>query len=56
MFKDYNLTQVLPLMETSILIPLNDIIRFVDEIVGTISKSEFDKFNRHRTATSYHPK
>ncbi|OHP66156.1 transposase [Staphylococcus sp. HMSC062C03] len=36
-------------METSVLIPTND-------IVETIPDNEFDEFRHHRGATSYHPK
>ena len=43
-------------METSILIPTNDISRYVNEIVETIPDNEFDEFKHHRGATSYHPK
>ena len=40
-------------METSILIPTNNISRYVNEIVETIPDNGF---NHHRGATSYHPK
>ncbi len=40
-------------METSILIPTNDISRYVNEIVETIPDNEF---KHHRGATSYPPK
>ena len=32
------------------------IARYVNEIVETIPDNEFDEFNHHRGATSYHPK
>ena len=53
MYKDYNVTQLTLPIETSILIPTNDISRYVNEIVETIPDNEF---NHHRGATSYHPK
>ncbi|BBN85772.1 transposase [Staphylococcus lugdunensis] len=40
-------------METSILIPTNDISRYVNEIVEIIPDNEF---KHHRGATSYHSK
>ena len=40
-------------METSILIPTNDISRYVNEIVEIIPDNEF---KHHRGTTSYHPK
>ena len=43
-------------METSILIPTNDISRYVNEIVEIIPDNEFDEFKHHRGATSYYPK
>ncbi|MGW9856478.1 hypothetical protein ACUXIR_000921 [Staphylococcus hominis] len=45
MYKEYNMTL---LMETSILIPTNDIVEI-------IPKTEFDEFRHHRGATLYHP-
>ncbi|OEK89554.1 transporter [Staphylococcus shinii] len=56
MYKDYNMTQLTLPMETSVLIPTNDMSRHVNEIVETIPESEFDEFKHHRGATSYHPK
>lgn len=56
MYKDYNMTQITLPMETSILIPNNDISRYVNEIVETIPEIEFEEFKHHRGATSYHPK
>ncbi|ARJ13252.1 IS1272 transposase [Staphylococcus lugdunensis] len=53
MYKDYNMTQLTLPMETSILIPTNDISRYVNEIVETIPDNEF---KHHRGATSYPPK
>ena len=37
MYKDYNMTQHTLLMETSVLIPTNDISRHVNDIAETIS-------------------
>ncbi|EJD98430.1 transposase [Staphylococcus epidermidis] len=44
MYKDYNMTQPTLLMETSVLIPTNDISRHVKDITETIPDTEFDKF------------
>ena len=49
------MTQLTLPMETSVLIPTNDISRHVNDIVETIPDNEFDEF-RHHGATSYHPK
>ena len=43
-------------IETSVLIPTNDISRHVNDIIETIPETEFDEFRHHRSATSYHPK
>ena len=56
MYKDYNMTQLTLPLETSVLIPTNDMSRHVNDIVETIPKTEFDEFRHHRGATSYHPK
>ncbi|HDB3951673.1 TPA: transposase, partial [Staphylococcus aureus] len=56
MYKNYSMTQLTLLIETSVRIPQNDISRYVNEIVETIPDSEFDEFRHHRGATSYHPK
>lgn len=56
MYKNYNMTQLTLPMETSVLIPTNDISRHVNDIVETIPDNEFDEFRHHRGATSYHPK
>ena len=57
MYKDYNMNQLtLYTMETSILIPTNDISRYANEIVETIPDNEFDEFKHYRGTTSYHPK
>ena len=60
MYKDYNMTQLTLPMETSVLIPtndisrhVNDISRHVNDIVETILETEF---RHHRDAISYHPK
>ena len=55
MYKVYNMSQLTQPMETSILF-LQMIARYVNEIVETIPDNEFDEFNHHRGATSYHPK
>ncbi|WP_336850052.1 transposase, partial [Staphylococcus epidermidis] len=49
----YNMTQLTLPMETSVLIPTNDISRHVNDIVETIPETEF---RHHRGATLYHPK
>ena len=54
MYKNYNMTQLTLPMETSVLIPTND-ISTCNDIVETIH-NEFDEFRHHRGATSYHPK
>ncbi|QDA64329.1 hypothetical protein FH488_09100 [Staphylococcus epidermidis] len=41
MYKDYNMTQHTLLMETSVLIPTNDISRHVNDIAETIPDTEF---------------
>ena len=41
MHKDYNMTQYTLLMETSVLIPANDISRHVNDIAETIPDTEF---------------
>ncbi|RUN36520.1 hypothetical protein AZ906_03210 [Staphylococcus epidermidis] len=56
MYKDYNVTQLTLPIETSVLIPANDISRHVNDIVETIPETEFDEFRHHRGATSYHSK
>ena len=44
MYKDYNKTQLTLPMESSVLIPTNDISWHVNDIVETISETEFDEF------------
>ena len=41
MYKDYNMTQHTLLIETSVLIPTNDISRYVYDTVETILETEF---------------
>ena len=41
MYKEYNLTQHTLPMETSVLIPANDISRYVYDTVETILETEF---------------
>ena len=48
MYKDYNMIQHTLLMETSVLIPTNDISRHVNDIVETIPDTEFDEFRHPR--------
>ena len=48
MYKDYNMTHHTLLMETSVLIPTNDISRHVNDITETIPDTEFDEFRHHR--------
>ena len=48
MYKDYNMTQHTLLMETSALIPANDISRHLNDIAETIPDTEFDEFRHHR--------
>ncbi|WP_070853660.1 transposase, partial [Staphylococcus sp. HMSC34G04] len=56
MYKDYNMTQLTLLKETSVLIPTHDMLQYVNDIVETIPKTEFDEFRHHRGATPYHLK
>ena len=48
MYKDYNMTQLTLLKETSVPIPTHDISRHVNDIVETIPDTEF---RPHRCAT-----
>ena len=48
MYKDYNMTQHTLLMETSALIPANDISRHVNDIAETIPDTEFVEFRHYR--------
>ncbi|WP_182474373.1 hypothetical protein [Staphylococcus epidermidis] len=41
MYRDYNKTQLTLPMETSVLIPTNNISRYVYDIVETILETEF---------------
>lgn len=52
MYKNYNMTQLTLPMETSVLIPTNDMSRYVTETVETTPANEF---KHYRGATSYHP-
>ncbi len=56
MYKDYNMTQLTLPMETSVLIPTNDMSRHVTETVEITPENEFDEFKHYRSATSYQPK
>ena len=56
MQKDYNMSQLTLLIETSILIPDNDLSQHVNDIVESIPDIEFEGFKHHRGATAYHPK
>ena len=53
MYKEYNMTQHTLPIETSVLIPANDISRYVYDTVETILETEF---RHHRGGISYHPK
>ena len=48
MYKNYNMTQLTLPMETSVLIPTNDISRHVNDIAETIHYTEFDEFRHPR--------
>ena len=48
MYKEYNMTQHTLPMETSVLIPTNDISRHVNVIAETIPETEFDEFRYYR--------
>ncbi|MGX0108094.1 transposase [Staphylococcus epidermidis] len=48
MYKEYNMTQHTLPIETSVLIPTNNISRHVNDIVETIPDTEFDEFRNHR--------
>ena len=48
MYKEYNMTQHTLPIETSVLIPTNNISRQVNDIVETIPDTEFDEFRHHR--------
>lgn len=48
MYKEYNMTQHTLPMESSVLIPTNNISRHVNDIVETIPDTEFDEFRYHR--------
>ena len=56
MYKNYNMTQLTLPMETSVLIPTNDISRHVNDIVETILTMNSTNSDIIRGATSYHPK
>lgn len=56
MYSGYNMTQHTPPMETSVLIPTNNMSRHVNKIVETSSESVFDEFKPHRGVSSYQPK
>ena len=56
MYEDDNMTQLTLPMETSILILINNISRYLNEIVETIPDNEFDEFKHYRGTTSYSPK
>ena len=48
MYKDYNKTQLTLPIETSVLIPTNDISLHVNDIAETIPDTEFDEFRHYR--------
>ena len=51
MYKDYNMTQLTLLKETSVLIPTHEMLQYVNDIVEIIPDTEF---RHHRGATLYH--
>ena len=48
MYKEYNMNQHTLPIESSVLIPTNNISRHVNDIVETIPDTEFDEFSHHR--------
>ena len=48
MYRDYNKTQLTLPIETSVLIPTNNISRHVNDIAETIPDTEFDEFRHYR--------
>ena len=48
MYKEYNMPQHTLPIESSVLIPTNNISRHVNDIVETIPDTEFDEFSHHR--------
>ena len=50
MYKDSNMTQLTWPIETSALVPANDMSRYVNKSVETILDTEFDEFRHHRIA------
>ncbi len=48
MYKDYNMTQLTLLKETSVHIPTHDMSQYANDIVETITDTEF---RPHRCAT-----
>ena len=48
MYKEYNMTQHTLPMESSVLIPTNNISRHVNDIAETIPDTKFDEFRHHR--------
>ena len=48
LYKEYNMTQHTLPMESSVLIPTNNISRHVNDIAETIPDTEFDEFRHHR--------
>ena len=47
MYTEYNLTQHTLPMESSVLIPTNNISRHVNDIAETIPDTEFDEFRHY---------
>ena len=56
MYKDYNMTQLTLPLETSVLIPTNDMSRHVNDIVETIPKLNSMNSDIIVVQLSYHPK
>ena len=48
MYKNYKMTKHTLPMESSVLIPTNNISRHVNDIAETIPDTEFDEFRYHR--------
>ena len=48
MYKEYNMTQHTLPIESSVLIPTNNISRHVNDIAETIHYTEFDEFRHPR--------
>lgn len=56
MYKYSNMTQLTLPIETSELVPTNDVSRYVNNSVETILDTEFDEFRHRRSVTLLHSK